>query len=172
MKINEQSTKHQWKIHEKSIKIHPKSIQNRRWAADALLEQTGVAPGMKKVIPWSEMGAVLVTIFDQKSKKSPQGGPKGTKSPDKGHQKVYAKIYTEKATKSTAKSYQHMLKRMPKSLFFDKKWMHESMWKSMPKQAWKLMEIRCENDTEFHWTNRICWYFQNWIQAFWKRWMC
>ena len=59
---------------------------------------------MKKVIPWSEMGAVLATIFDKKAKKSAQGGPKGTKSPEKGHPKVYAKIYAEKAAKSVPKA--------------------------------------------------------------------
>ena len=74
------------KIYPKSIpnpsKIHAKSIQNPSQIHQKS-SGTRVAPGMKKVIHWNEMGVVLATIFDQKSKKSPQGSYKPAKKASK-----------------------------------------------------------------------------------------
>ena len=86
---------------------------------------------MKKVIPWSETGAVLATIFDQKSKKSPQGSPKGAKSREKMHLKNYAKIDSEKGTKSMPEGFQNDAKMHAKIILFNKK----SMRNSMPKKS-------------------------------------
>ena len=80
------------KTHRKSIqsiKIHPKSTQNRYWRRACQKVAKSRAPHTIVLDPFG-------SHFHQKSKRLPKGSPNGGKSRKRGHQKIDAKIDVEK----------------------------------------------------------------------------
>ena len=126
-KIHTKSVPNPSKIHRKSIpnpsKIHPKSTLGCECAFGA--NQGG--PGNEKGDPLERNGCRFGDHFRSKIKKVAPRWPKGNQKSGKRASKSLCKNICRKSSEKRAKSFQHMPKRMPKSLFFNPKWMNKSM---------------------------------------------